>query len=90
MSTKTNAPSLQKCDRFLPVLPSKEFARYKAASPRAVKYSIALEKGPCDINPSAAAEDNLSMMGSPVFVMAEMDPICGYDKVASDVWIIVH
>lgn len=83
MSRNTNAPSLGKGETAPAELTLQEFARRKAASQRASKYSIASEKGPCDRRPSAEAEDNLPIMGSPVSDMADMDPISGYLKVAN-------
>jgi len=51
--------------------------------PIAVKYSVAAENSPYGTSPSAAAVDNLPMIGSPDSVMVVMEPIWGYAKVAS-------
>jgi hypothetical protein len=48
---------------------------FTAAWAMAVKYSAALENGPWLFQPSDNATDNLSMMGSPVSDMEEMEPM---------------
>lgn len=78
---KGRPPSESVSERHsLPIVPSA----------MAAKYSVVPKKGPSDDSPSARAVANLSIMGSPVAEMEEMEPIWGYARVASSACTVVH